>query len=210
MTIPSGIGTYSANGAQFGYTLLWLVPFCLPLMIAVQEMCGRIGAVTGKGLTANIKDHYPAWLLYGSVGLLVLANVFNIYADLNVMAASANMLFGVPVWLALTVIAVIIIGLQVMVPYRLYAKFLKWLCLCLLGYVVVALLPGVRNDWHAIGRGLFMPRVDMKADIMLAVVAFLGTTISPYLFFWQTGETLEEEVAEGHADRPRPSHRQGQ
>src|SRR3984957_250317 len=99
---PSGIGTYSVTGAQFGYTLLWLVPFSLPLMIAVQEMCGRVGIVTGKGLAAGIKQHYPKWLLYSSVALLIGANVINIYADLNVMAASAKMLFHGPfvIWLA--------------------------------------------------------------------------------------------------------------
>jgi NRAMP (natural resistance-associated macrophage protein)-like metal ion transporter len=199
---PSGIGTYSANGAQFGYGLLWLVPFCLPLMIAVQEMCGRVGAVTGKGLAAVIKRYYPRWLLWCSVILLVTANVFNIYADLNIMAASARMLLGVPVWLALSVIAGGIALLQIFVPYRHYAKILKWLCLSLLGYVVVAFLPGVRHDWAAVAHALVIPRLEHGPDAILAVVAFLGTTISPYLFFWQVGETVEEEVKDGHADRP--------
>ena len=131
---PSGIGTYSANGAQFGYLLLWLVPLCLPLMISVQEMCGRIAAVTGEGLAAVLKQYYPRWLLWGCTTLLIIANVFNIYADLNVMAASTEMLFGVPFWLALTATTALIIALQVLVPYRLYAKLLKWLCLTLLGY----------------------------------------------------------------------------
>jgi NRAMP (natural resistance-associated macrophage protein)-like metal ion transporter len=199
---PSGIGTYSATGAQSGYFLLWLVPFCIPLMIAVQEMCGRVGAVTGHGLAAVLKEHYPRWLLYGSVFLLIGANVFNVYADLNVMAASATMLFHVPFWMCLTLIAVVIAALQIIVPYRIYARLLKWLCLSLLGYVVVALLPGVHNDWGAIFKSLLVPHLKANKDSMLLVVAFLGTTISPYLFFWQAGETVEDEVAEGHADRP--------
>lgn len=199
---PSGIGTYSANGAQFGYMLLWLVPFCIPLMIAVQEMCGRVGAVTGKGLAAVLKQHYPKWLLYSSVLLLIGANVFNVYADLNMMAASATMLFHVPEWVGLTVIAATIVLLQILVPYRLYAKALKWLCLSLVGYLVVALLPGVKNDWGAIAKNLLVPNLNLSTDSILAIVAFLGTTISPYLFFWQAGETVEEVVAEGHANHP--------
>jgi len=197
---PSGIGTYSANGAQFGYALLWLVPLALPLMIAVQEMCGRIGVITGQGLAAVLKQHYPKWLLWSCVVMLIGANIFNVYADLNVMAASANMLFGTPFWLALTVIALLITALQVFVPYHHYVKILKWLCLSLLGYVIVALLPGVKNDWGAIVKAFFIPHMDTKPETILTVVAFLGTTISPYLFFWQASETVEEEVAEGHAD----------
>lgn len=199
---PSGIGTYSANGAQFGYGLLWLVPFCIPLMIAVQEMCGRVGAITGKGLAAILKENYPKWLLYGSVGLLIFANVANIYADLNVMAASLKMLFRIPFWAGLTLTSAFIVATVVLLPYRIYARGLKWLCLSLLGYVIVALMPGVQNDWPAIGRHLFVPSFDLRAGAVLAIVAFLGTTISPYLFFWQAGETVEEVVAEGHADRP--------
>jgi len=199
---PSGIGTYSANGAQFGYLLLWLVPFCIPLMIAVQEMCGRVGAVTGMGLAAVLKKHYPKWLLYTSVILLVGANVFNVYADLNVMAASAKLLFNVQFKVALTVIAIAVATVQIFVPYRLYAKVLKWLCISLAGYVVVAVLPGVHNNWAEIFKYTVVPHFDLKPETILAIVAFLGTTISPYLFFWQAGETVEEEVAAGHADEP--------
>lgn len=198
---PSGIGTYSANGAQFGYGLLWLVPLSLPLMIAVQEMCGRIGAITGEGLAAVLKQYYPKWLLWSCVILLIGANVFNVYADLNVMAASANMLFGVSFGMALTFIALLITALQIFVPYRSYVKILKWLCLSLLGYVIVALLPGVKNNWLMIVKDMFVPHMDLKGETILAIVAFLGTTISPYLFFWQAGETVEEEVADGEADQ---------
>lgn len=197
---PSGIGTYSATGAQFGYLLLWLVPVCLPLMIAVQEMCGRIGIIQGKGLAAVIRRNYPRWLLLGCVAMLITANTFNVFADLNVMGACCKMLFGTPMWLALTVIAVAIAMAQILIPYRLYAKGLKWLCISLAGYVIVALLPGVHNDWPEIARGLVVPYADLKPDTVLAIVAFLGTTISPYLFFWQASETVEEELEAGNIE----------
>ena len=199
---PSGIGTYSANGALFGYLLLWLVPLCIPLMIAVQEMCGRVAAITGDGLAAVIKANYPRWVLYSCVGLLVFANVFNVYADLNVMAASTNMLFGMPFWVGLVGFTVILVTTQILIPYRLYAKVLKWLCLSLLGYVVVVFMPGVKNDWSAIAKGLVVPHIDLKTETILGIVAFLGTTISPYLFFWQAGQTMEEEIVERVADEP--------
>jgi NRAMP (natural resistance-associated macrophage protein)-like metal ion transporter len=199
---PSGIGTYSQSGASFGYGQLWLIPFCLPLMIAVQEMCGRVGLITGKGIAAVIKEHYPKWLLYGSLLLLVLANTMNVYADLNVMAASAKMLFGLPTTFWLTLMTAVLIGLQIGMPYRSYSRVLKFLCLGLIGYVVVALMPGTHNNWPQILRHLFVPTISLKLDYLVAMVAFLGTTISPYLFYWQAGETVEEVVAEGNADRP--------
>ena len=199
---PSGIGTYSVTGAQFGYLLLWLIPVCVPLMIAVQEMCGRIGVVTGKGLAAVIKENYPQWLLYSVVFLLLGANVINIYADLNIMASSAKMLFHGSFTVWLTLITVVIITLQIRVPYRIYVKFLKWLCLSLLAYVVVALMPSVHNDWRQIFLHLVTPTWSWNPAFILTVVGFLGTTISPYLFFWQAGEEVEDEIAGGTADRP--------
>ena len=199
---PSGIGTYSVTGAQFGYGLLWLVPVCIPLMIAVQEMCGRVGVVTGEGLAAVIKAHYPRWLLFGTVTLLIGANVINIYADLNVMAASAQMLFhgAFVVWLVL--LTAVTVALQILVPYRVYVRFLKWLCLTLLAYVVVALMPAVHNDWGQIAHHFFVPSWSWKPEFLMTVVGFLGTTISPYLFFWQAGEQVEEEIREGYAVAP--------
>jgi NRAMP (natural resistance-associated macrophage protein)-like metal ion transporter len=199
---PSGIGTYSVAGAQFGLSMLWLVPFCLPLMVAVQEMCGRIAVVSGKGLAAVIKEHYPRWLLHCAVVLLVVANAFNVYADLAAMAASARMVVPLPLSVWLTIATAAIIGLQVLVPYRQYVRILKWLCLALVSYAVVAAMPGVRHDWPAVLRHLVTPSWIRGHDYALAVVGFLGTTISPYLFFWQAGEQVEEVVAEGKADRP--------
>lgn len=199
---PSGIGTYSQSGASFGYSQLWLIPVTLPMMIAVQEMCGRVGAVTGKGIAAVVREHYPKWLLFGTLGLLFLANTLNVFADLNVMAASAKMLFGLPQVLWLTLITATLIGLQIWLPYRTYARLLKFCCISLLAYVFVALSSDAHNDWMKILRATLVPTWSMKVEYLLAAVAFLGTTISPYLFFWQAGETVEEVVAEGAADRP--------
>lgn len=199
---PSGVATYSTNGAAFGYGLLWLIPITLPLMIAVQEMCGRLGLITGRGLAAIIKEHYPRWVLYGAVGLLVVANVANVFADLNAMAATAKMLFGLSTFLWLTIFTAVIVGLVVFVPYRRYASILKWLCLALLSYAVVAFLPGVKHDWPEIGKRLFVPDITASTDYVLGAVAFMGTTISPYLFFWQAGQTVEEVVSDGLAVAP--------
>lgn len=199
---PSGIGTYSQSGASYGYGQLWLVPFCIPLMIAIQEMCGRVGLVTATGIAGVIKANYPKWLLYGTLFLLFTANTLNVFADLNVMAASAKMLFGLSETLWLTLLAAVIVSLQILVPYRTYARILKFTCLALAGYMVVALLPGVHSDWPKIFRSLLIPSWSMKTDYLLAAVAFLGTTISPYLFYWQAGETVEEVVAAGDTECP--------
>ncbi len=199
---PSGIGTYSVAGAQFGYGMLWMVPFSIPFMIAVQEMCGRVGIVTGKGIAAVLKEHYSKWLMLGCVSLLVVANVINIYADLNVMAASAVMLFHGPNVLWLTLIASFIVVVQIIVPYRYYVKFLKWLCLALVSYAVVALMPGVHNNWAQIVQHSFIPSWSKQPAYLMTAVGLLGTTISPYLFFWQAGQEVEEEIAGGVADRP--------
>src|ERR1035438_2097135 len=147
---PSGIGTYSVAGAQFGYLLLWLVPVCVPLMIAVQEMCGRVALVTSKGLSAIIKEHYPKWLLYSVLMLLVGANTINVYADINIMAASMKMLFGLPFALWATVLTIGMVVAQITIPYKHYVKFLKYACLSLLSYVVIVLLPQVHVNWHSV------------------------------------------------------------
>ncbi len=202
---PSGIGTYSIAGAQFGYGLVWLAPFTIPLVIVVQEMSGRIGSITGEGLAAVIKKHYPRGILLGAVALLFLANVINVWADLNVMAASAQMLFGFSFTLWLTVIALGTITLLILIPYKSYVRYLKWLCLALLAYVVTALLPGVKHNWGAIVHNLVLPHWQPSFGYLMAVVGYLGTTISPYCFFWQAGETVEEEIA--HGVEIEPGHR---
>lgn len=199
---PSGIGTYSVAGAQFGYGLLWLVPVCIPLMIVVQEMCGRVGIVTGQGLAAALKQQYPRWLLYLSLLGLIGANITNIYADMNVMAASSQMLWHGSFTVWLTGLAVLLVASQILIPYRYYVKVLKWLSLALLAYVVTALLPSVHHHWGQIAFHTFVPRWRSDPRFILTVVGFLGTTISPYLFFWQAGEEVEQEIEEGLEDSP--------
>ena len=197
---PTAIGTYSIAGAQFGYRLLWLAPLGVPLMIAVQEMCGRAALVTSQGLAAIIKRHYPRWVLYAALGLLVAPNIINVYADLNVMAASMQMLFGLPFALWLTVLTVAIVTAQIAIPYKHYVKVLKYTCLALLAYLVLAVLPRAHVHWGQALRGMVMPGWSSQRDYLLTVVGVLGTTISPYLFFWQAGEQVEEDIAEGLTD----------
>jgi NRAMP (natural resistance-associated macrophage protein)-like metal ion transporter len=197
---PSGIGTYSVAGAQFGYQLLWLAPLCVPLMIAVQEMCGRVGLVTNKGLSAIIKENYPKTLLYAVLVLLVGANTINVYADINVMAASLKMLFGLPFILWASALTLGMVMAQILIPYRYYVRFLKYACLSLLAYVVVAVMPNVHADWSAAIHHLVIPQWSSKPQYVLTVVGFLGTTISPYLFFWQTAEQIEDDIADGLTD----------
>jgi NRAMP (natural resistance-associated macrophage protein)-like metal ion transporter len=197
---PSGIGTYSVAGAQFGYQLLWLAPMCLPLMIAVQEMCGRVALVTSKGLSAIIKEHYPKWLLYGMLMLLVGANTINVYADINVMAASLKMLFGLPFELWATVLTIGMVIAQITISYKHYVKFLKYACLSMLAYVVIAVLPNVHVNWVSVLHHMLFPHWNSKPAYVLTVVGFLGTTISPYLFFWQAEEQVEDDIAEGLTD----------
>ena len=189
---PSGIGTYSQTGAQFGYSQLWTAPFSFPFMTVVQEMCGRIGLVTGKGLARVIKDNYSKKILYFSVILLLIANSINIGADLGAMAASGQLLIGIPfsVWLILITATTLI--LEIFVPYRLYSKFLKYLTLSLLAYIIVVFT--VQQDWKQIVLSTLIPSFSFNKDYLLNIVAVLGTTISPYLFFWQANEEVEEEI----------------
>jgi NRAMP (natural resistance-associated macrophage protein)-like metal ion transporter len=198
---PSGIGTYSVAGAQFGYQLLWLAPLCVPLMIAVQEMCGRVALVTSKGLSAIIKEHYSKWLLYGVLTLLVGANTINIYADINIMSASMKMLFGLPFALWATALTVGMVVAQIVIPYKRYVKFLKYACLSLFAYVVIGILPSVHVNWSLVIHQMVIPHWSSKPEYVLTVVGFLGTTISPYLFFWQAEEQVEDDIAGCAADQ---------
>jgi len=189
---PSGIATYSQTGAQFGLSQLWTVPFTLPFMIAIQEMCGRIGVVTGKGLAGVMKKHYAAPLMYFSIGLLLVANIINIGADLGAMAASAQLVFGIPFYFWLIGITLFSILLEVFISYHRYVKVLKYLCLSLIAYIVVALVIDV--DWGTVLKSMVTPSLQFNRTYLLNIVALLGTTISPYLFFWQASEEVEEEV----------------
>ncbi len=194
---PSGIGTYSQTGARYGFQLLWLSIFTFPLMATVQEMCARIGLVTGRGLAANIRAHFPRWVLYSCTILLFIANTFNIGANLGAMAKAAQLLypqigFGVLV-VGITLFCLL---LQIFSTYKKYARILKWLALVLLSYILSTLLiKGL--DWGAVGKHLVTPSITFSKDQIILICAILGTTISPYLFFWQTSQEVEEEILAG-------------
>ena len=190
---PSGIATYSQAGAGFGLGFLWAFPIMYPLLIAVQESCSRIGAVTGKGLAAVIKENYNRKLLYVSVFLVVIASTINIGADLGAMAATTQLFVDLPFGLLTIMFAVIIILLVVFVSYKRYARILKWLAIALLAYPVTALLVG--QDWPEVIRNTFGVIPTINAETIYILVGILGTTISPYCFFWDTSEIVEEEIA---------------
>jgi NRAMP (natural resistance-associated macrophage protein)-like metal ion transporter len=193
---PSGIATYSQAGAQHGFGFLWLSLWTFPLMSVVQEMCARIGMVTGRGLAGNIRINFSRRMLRFVTLLLFAANAFNIGADLGAMAKAVQLLrpsfsFG---WLVVG-FAVLSLLLQVLMPYAKYARYLKWLALVLLSYIVSAVLAKI--DWSEAVRATFVPELTFNRDSLLLICAILGTTISPYLFFWQTSQEVEEEILEG-------------
>jgi NRAMP (natural resistance-associated macrophage protein)-like metal ion transporter len=189
---PSGIGTYSQTGAQFGYTQLWTMLFALPFMIAIQEMCGRIGIVTGRGLAGVIKKHYSRKILCTAVVLLLVANAVNIGADLGAMAATAQLLAGgnLSAWLiGMTFVTLV---LEIFVSYHAYARILKYFTLSLLAYVATTFI--VSQPWPTIIRSTLIPHISLTKDYLLNIVAIIGTTISPYLFFWQANQEVEEAI----------------
>jgi NRAMP (natural resistance-associated macrophage protein)-like metal ion transporter len=187
---PSGIATYSQGGAQFGYGIAWTVLLTYPLMVAIQLASARIGRVTGKGLTESFFRLWPRWAVYGLVTLLVLANVINLGADLNAMGDAAALVVGGPKALYAVAFGIVSLSLQVFLPYERYVKILKWLTLSLLAYVGVLL--SVHVDWPAALKGTFVPQLHPQKEYITTVVAILGTTISPYLFFWQAAQEVEE------------------
>jgi NRAMP (natural resistance-associated macrophage protein)-like metal ion transporter len=187
---PSGIATYSQVGAQFGYGMAWVMLFSWPLMCAIQEISARIGRVTGRGIAGNLKYHYPIGLVYAIVSLLVVANIINIGADLGAMAAALKLLIGGPSLVYVALFALVTVLLEVFSRYSRYVSVLKWLTLSLFAYVGVALV--VHIPWGTVGYNLIVPQITFDAPYLTAVVAILGTTISPYLFFWQAEEEVEE------------------
>jgi NRAMP (natural resistance-associated macrophage protein)-like metal ion transporter len=187
---PSGIATYSQAGAQFGYDLGWTMLFSWPLMCAIQEISARIGRVTGRGIAGNLKKHYPAALVYGLVALLVIANTINLGADMGAMGASLKLVIGGPAPLYVALFGVVSIILEVFVRYARYVKVLKWLTLSLFAYVGAAFV--VHVPWTTVAYNLVAPHISLKSGYLTVVVAILGTTISPYLFFWQAEEEVEE------------------
>lgn len=190
---PSGIATYSQAGAAFGYGLLWAFPLMYPLLLAVQESCSRIGAITGKGLATVIKDNYSRKLLYMSVLLVVVANTINIGSDLGAMAATSRLFVDLPYAVLAVFFAVLILLLVLFVNYKTYSKMLKWLALALLAYPITTFLVG--QNWPEIIRNTFTLKPRINAQTIYIFVGMLGTTISPYCFFWDTSETVEEEIA---------------
>jgi Mn2+/Fe2+ NRAMP family transporter len=199
---PSGIATYSQAGAAYGFGQLWTILLCLPLMIAVQEACARIGAATSQGLVKVTARLYSKKILFVVVGLVVFANVINIGADFAAVGASLNLLIPLPIPLLSTLFMVIVLGLEIFIGYHTYAKFLKILSLALLSYVAVALI--VTNNWLEVFKATFIPQLQWNSAYWYVIVAVLGTTISPYMFFWQTAEEVEERnYSESHEKEQR-------
>jgi NRAMP (natural resistance-associated macrophage protein)-like metal ion transporter len=194
---PSGIATYSVAGAQLGTKLLWTALLTWPLMAAVQMMCARIGKVTGQGLAANFKRRFPSWLLLVVVTALLAANAINIGADLAGMADAAEMLAGINSHLLVVLFALLISWATVRLHYHQIANVLKWLVLVLLAYPITAFVVGA--DWGRVARDTFIPSIPRTREEWSMLVAILGTTISPYLFFWQASEEVEEEKAAGQS-----------
>lgn len=192
---PSGIATYSVTGAQFGYGPLWTALFSFPLMVSVQMMCARLGMVTGRGLAAVVRRRYPPWVLWGACLLLIVANTINIGADLGGMAEATQMITGIPSMVWTPVYAGFIVLLLFFTSYRTIARIFKWLTLVLFAYVITAFI--VKPDWAHVLRATFIPDFQMTGAYLSVLVGILGTTISPYLFFWQAAEEVEEERAIG-------------
>jgi NRAMP (natural resistance-associated macrophage protein)-like metal ion transporter len=188
---PSGISTYSVTGASFGYAPLWTALFSFPLMASVQLMCARLGMVTGLGLAGVIRQRYSRWVLWGACALLIVANVVNIGADLGGMADATEMVTGVNSLVWTPVYATVIISLLFWTSYRLIAKVFKWLTLVLFAYVITAFL--AHPDWRTVLHSTFVPQVEWSSAYIATFVGILGTTISPYLFFWQAAQEVEEE-----------------
>lgn len=194
---PSGIATYSQTGAQYGFQLLWLSVFTFPLMAVVQEMCARIGLVTGRGLAGNIRTVYSHRALYVCAVLLFAANSFNIGADLGAMSKSVQLLFPSLNFVVLVVgFTIVMLWLQIFTPYQRYAKYLKWLSLVLFAYVLSAFLAHL--DWGNVLRHAVAPSISFNKNQLLLICAILGTTISPYLFFWQTSQEVEDQIVQGN------------
>lgn len=187
---PSGIATYSQAGAQFGFALGWVMLFSWPLMCAIQEISARIGRVTGHGIAGNLKRHYPAPMLHGIVALLAVANIINIGADLGAMAAALKLLVGGPALIYVAVFGLASALLEIFARYSRYVSILKWLTLSLFAYVAVAFV--VNIPWRSVAYSLVVPDISFDPVYLTVVVAILGTTISPYLFFWQAEEEAEE------------------
>jgi NRAMP (natural resistance-associated macrophage protein)-like metal ion transporter len=192
---PSGIATYAVAGASVGTSLLWTAAATFPLMAAIQLVCARIGLVSGRGLVAAVRDHYPRWFLHAACLLLLVANMFNIAADLSGMAEALGMLTGIPSRLSIPALGISILLATIWLRYRSFAKYLKWLTLALFAYIFAGFL--AKPHWGEIIRATVVPTVKWDRTWLMTFVGILGTTISPYLFFWQASQEVEEEKAQG-------------
>lgn len=189
---PSGIAAYSQTGAMFGYSQAWTALFSFPFMTIIQEICGRIGLATGMGLSGIIRKHYSKWILYSAVFVLFFANTINIAADLSAMAASAQLLVELPFTFWLIVLTLTTLSLEIFVSYSAYSKILKYLTFSLFAYIFAVFI--IKLDWLKIIKSTLLPTIHFSKEYLLNIVAILGTTISPYLFFWQADEEVEEEI----------------
>ncbi|MDD5489921.1 MAG: divalent metal cation transporter [Candidatus Moranbacteria bacterium] len=187
---PSGIGTYSSVGAEFGFAILWTAAWLLPLMLAVQEVCARIGIVTNRGLAGVLEKHYRKKIVAGIVLLLVIANVANIGADLGAMAASLKMLTGANFFFTVIFFAFLIILLEIFFQYHVYVKFLKWLTISVFAYIFAGFM--AHPNWREVFQNAFIPSIEFNEKYIFALIAIFGTSITPYLFFWQASEEVEE------------------
>jgi NRAMP (natural resistance-associated macrophage protein)-like metal ion transporter len=190
---PSGIATYSQTGAQFGFGQLWTSLYQVPLLLAVQETCARIGAVTGKGLAGVIKEHYSRAILFGVVVLVAVANTINIGADIGAVAEAVRLVFPVPFWLLAVATAAVLVVSEVLVTYKTYAKWLKFLALALLSYPATTFI--VKQPWKEILYATAVPHIELTFAFFFIITGVFGTSISPYMFFWQASEEVEEERA---------------
>ncbi len=200
---PSGISTYSVTGASFGYLPLWTALFCFPLMVAVQLMCARLGLVTGLGLAGIVRRNYSRTVLWGACSLLIVANIFNIGADLGGMAEATEMMTGVNSHYWTPFYTIFIISLLFFSSYRFIARIFKWLTLVLFAYIAAAFLAS--PDWGSVINATFIPRVEWSSAFLATFVGILGTTISPYLFFWQASQEVENERSRGNGGAERAS-----
>jgi NRAMP (natural resistance-associated macrophage protein)-like metal ion transporter len=193
---PSGIATYSQAGAQFGYSLTWVMLFTWPLMAAIQEISARIGRVTGKGIAANLREHYSPLMLRAMVGLLLVANFINLGADLGAMGDALRLVIGGPAGVYVVLFAAFCAVLEIYSSYRRYVKLLKWMTLSLFAYVATVLV--IHVPWGEVVYNTLIPHLLWQQDYAVVIVAVLGTTISPYLFFWQASEEAEDEQTNPH------------
>lgn len=191
---PAGIATYSQTGAQFGFQLIWLSLFTFPFMSVVQEMCARLGIVTGSGLAASIKKYYPKWVLYSTTSLLFIANTLNLGADLGAMAKATQLIINIHFAAVIVFFAALTLGLQIFTTYNQFAKYLKYLAMILLSYVVTAMLLDL--NWTEVLKHTVIPSITFSKEQIFLVCGILGTTISPYLFFWQTSQEVEQQQAQ--------------